>query len=59
MAKSHQNAPAGQEVIQVRYEFPKDVHKKIRSHKRTLSAEADRDVDMEEALIDFIRKAKI
>lgn len=55
MAESHTK----EELIEVRYSFPKDVHKKIRSHKRKLSAEKDDDVSMEEALIDFVRKAKL
>jgi hypothetical protein len=45
--------------VQVRFSLPKDVHKKVRSHQRKLSALQDSDVTMEQALIDFVRKAKV
>jgi len=47
------------ELVQVRFSWPKDVHKKIRSHQRKLSAHRDDDITMEAALVDFIRKAVI
>lgn len=48
-----------EQLVEVRYSLPKDVHKKIRSHQRKLSAAQDTDATMEQALIDFIRKAKV
>jgi hypothetical protein len=59
MSKSQGVETAESEIIQVRYGLPKDVHDKIKSHKRILAAKTDRDVDMEEALIDFVRKAQL
>lgn len=59
MAESQSVETTDQEVIQVRYGLPKDVHDKIKSHKRVLAAKVDRDVDMEEALIDFVRQAQL
>lgn len=47
------------EKIETRFSLPLDVHKKIISHKRKLSAVKDSDVTLEEALIDFIRNARI
>lgn len=57
MAESLVETP--KKIVQVRFSLPDDVHNKIRSHKRKLGALRDYDVTMEEALIDFIRKAKI
>lgn len=45
--------------IEVRFSFPVDVHKKIKSHQRKLSATKDLDTTMEQALIDFIRNAEL
>lgn len=52
------NSLTEEKLIEVRYTFPEDVHKKIKSHKRKLSVVKDADVSMEVALIDYIRNSK-
>lgn len=56
MAKSVETK---EESVEVRFSFPPDVHKKVKSHQRKLSATMDQDATMEQAVIDFIRKAKL
>jgi hypothetical protein len=52
------NTPEEQSV-NVRFTWPSDVHKKIKSHQRKISANMDQDATMEQAVIDFVRKAKV
>lgn len=40
--------------VNIRYTIPKKAHKKIRSHMRRLIAQYDKDITMEEALIDIL-----
>lgn len=43
----------------MRFVAPPDVTRKIKSHQRKMSAVVDFDVLQEDAIVDFIRKAKI
>lgn len=48
-----------EKATSVRFEFPADVKKKIKTHQRKVSAATDTDATFEQAVIDFIRKAKL
>ena len=47
------------ETVAVRYNFPADVHQIIKNYKNRLQLIHERDVTMEEAMIDLIRNSKI
>jgi len=54
-----QPATSDDQTIEVRYGLPKKVHDKIKTYKRILSARTDRDLTMEETLIQIVEELQI
>lgn len=48
-----------QEVVPVRYNLPSKTHDKLKKYRRKMSLHLDRDITMQDAIIDLINKAKL
>jgi hypothetical protein len=48
-----------QEVVQVRYDLPFNIHDKLKRYRRKISTNQNRDITMQDALIELINRVKL